>query len=164
MAHSSVFFAAVLTAFVVGTCQAWFYRPQSDTGCRRYPDKDDYNNCVTCNLFRPKEVTLRVRNLIREPTFEETVTLNCTRYKTLFYMMQDAAEANSVFRFSATYDHAGHPGFFVNAFNGVYSNWTEDRTWWQILDGDLNLTPVGISTYEPSAGETVTFNLTQGGH
>eukprot|EP00916_Digyalum_oweni_P017182 GHVL01028113.1.p1 GENE.GHVL01028113.1~~GHVL01028113.1.p1 ORF type:complete len:143 (-),score=0.03 GHVL01028113.1:325-753(-) len=142
MAHSSVFFAAVLTAFVVGTCQAWFHRPQSDTGCRRYPDKDDYNNCVTCNLFRPKEVTLRVRNLIREPTFEETVTLNCTRYKTLFYMMQDAAEANSVFRFTAK-NFGSSLGFFIEGINGVFGDWDLDKSYWEILDGELNQTPVG---------------------
>ena len=53
---------------------------------------------MTCNLFLPKEVTLRVRNVLREPTFDETVTLNCTRSKTLFLMMQEAADANSIFR------------------------------------------------------------------
>ena len=42
-----------------------------------------------------------------------------------------------------SYDHANHPGFFVNAFNDVYSHWEEERTWWEILDGDLNHIPVG---------------------
>ena len=50
---------------------------------------------------------------------------------------------SSLFRFSASYDHSGHPGFFVNAFNDVYSRWEQDGSWWQILDGDLQLTPVG---------------------
>ena len=47
-----------------------------------------------------------------------------------------------------SYDHAGHPGFFVNAFNDVYSRWEKERTWWEILDGDLKHTPVGTRTSE----------------
>ena len=66
--------------------------------CSPFPQKNHFQKCNTCNLFSPKEVTLRVRNVLREPTFDETVTLNCTLAKTLFFMMQEAADANSIFR------------------------------------------------------------------
>lgn len=46
-------------------------------------------------------------------------------------------------RFTATYNHAGHPGFFIHAINNTFSTWEEDRSYWEILDGDLNHTPVG---------------------
>ncbi|XP_076461593.1 cobalamin binding intrinsic factor-like isoform X1 [Babylonia areolata] len=131
--------------------------------CRFYPTPAELKRCVTCNAFQPKTVTLVVRNILREPTFEDSVKLRCTRSKTLFFMMQEAADVDPAFKFSASYNHAGHPGFFVDAINGLYSQWEVDRTWWEILDGDLNHTPVGVSSYVPKHGETVTFNFTQGG-
>ncbi|XP_076460403.1 cobalamin binding intrinsic factor-like isoform X3 [Babylonia areolata] len=148
----------LLGACAIGVCHGWFGRP---SGCRIFMSTSEAETCFPCRFFGPREVTLVVRNILREPTFEESVKLSCTRSKTLFYMMMEAAEANTVFMFSASYNHAGHPGFFVDAINGLYSQWEVDRTWWEILDGDLNHTPVGVSSYEPHNGETVTFNFTQ---
>ncbi|KAK7478927.1 hypothetical protein BaRGS_00029794 [Batillaria attramentaria] len=163
-----------------------------------------------CNLLEKpdsrnfKTVTLRATNFIKDPTFETEVTLERTRSKTLFYMLEEAAETNSDFRFTATYfgvdlgyfieavnrvfanssasqfwnildgnldptpvgkftasyDYAGHPGYFINAINQVWETWDVDQSYWEILDGDLKHTPVGASSYVPEDGETVTFNLT----
>ncbi|XP_076461594.1 cobalamin binding intrinsic factor-like isoform X2 [Babylonia areolata] len=129
--------------------------------CRFYPTPAELKRCVTCNAFQPKTVTLVVRNILREPTFEDSVKLRCTRSKTLFFMMQEAADVDPAFKFSVTY--FAHLGYFVNAMNGLASTYNLDKTWWAILDGNNNLTPVGVSSYVPKHGETVTFNFTQGG-
>ncbi|KAL8562784.1 hypothetical protein ACOMHN_022659 [Nucella lapillus] len=88
--------------------------------------------------------------------------MTSTRYKTLFFLMQEAADVDSAFQFSVTY-FALPLGFFVDAINGLRGNFTLDQTWWAILGGNGKLTPVGVSSYEPDDGETVTFNFTQGG-
>ncbi|XP_025083488.1 uncharacterized protein LOC112557704 [Pomacea canaliculata] len=116
--------------------------------------------CNVCQGTQPRDVTLRVRNVLREPFFEEVVKISCTRYKTLFYIMQQAAEVNSVFKFQATYFRS--LGFFIDAINNVQGTWNVDRSWWQILDGNLLLTDVGASSYVPAHNEVVTFNLTSG--
>lgn len=66
--------------------------------CNRYPDWQEYEKCHKCTLLRPRHVTLVVRNTLKEPTFQESVTLRCTRFKTLFFMMQEAADINPVLR------------------------------------------------------------------
>ncbi|XP_070210678.1 uncharacterized protein [Littorina saxatilis] len=154
MARFLIFFALVLAV-----------SSQNDTQCSQTgADAEKLEDCITCNLFKkPKEVTIRVRNVLTEPNFEESLTVNCTRFKTLFYIMQEAAEANRFFRFTCKY-YGKELGFFIEAFNDVFGNWAEKKTYWEILDGDLNQTPVGASNYVPKHGETVTFNLTQGGH
>ncbi|KAL8562783.1 hypothetical protein ACOMHN_022658 [Nucella lapillus] len=157
---SKLLFSVLLCVCSINVCHSWFWTNRQ--GCSLTWTEGEVKRCFQCKLLRTKNVTLVVRNILRDTNFEESVTLSCTRAKTLFTMMMEAAEVNTAFKFSVSYNHAGHPGFFVNAFNNVYSQWQVDQTWWQILDGNLNLTPVGASSYQPSDGETVTFNFTQG--
>ena len=47
-----------------------------------------------------------------------------------------------VTRFSTKY-FGGELGFFVEGINDVFGNYTLDKSFWEILDGDLKQTPVG---------------------
>ncbi|XP_076460402.1 cobalamin binding intrinsic factor-like isoform X2 [Babylonia areolata] len=148
----------LLGACAIGVCHGWFGRSRP-SGCRIFMSTSEAETCFPCRFFGPREVTLVVRNILREPTFEESVKLSCTRSKTLFYMMMEAAEANTVFMFSVTYFSG--LGFYIDSINGTAGNYTLDKSYWQILDGDNKPTLLGVSSYEPHNGETVTFNFTQ---
>jgi hypothetical protein len=132
-------------------------------GCPRFPGRDSGEDCFPCNFFSPKTVTLVVRNVLRDPNFEESVQLNCTRYKYLWNMLQEAADINKAFRFASTY-FGSDLGFFINTMNGLTGDYNLDQSYWEILDGDDQQTPVGVSSYKPQDGETVTFNFTRYGH
>nr|UTK45834.1 hypothetical protein [Crepidula fornicata] len=150
----------LICACAVSACQGWF---GGASCCNILPSVAEYRQCITCTLFKTKEVTLRIKNILRDPNFDESVTLKCTRSKTLFYMMQEAADINKKFR--PTVKYFGTPlGFFVQAINGLFGNYTADQSFWEILDGNNQQTSVGVSSYVPKNGETVTFNFTQGTH
>eukprot|EP00745_Piridium_sociabile_P030222 TRINITY_DN50050_c0_g2_i2.p1 TRINITY_DN50050_c0_g2~~TRINITY_DN50050_c0_g2_i2.p1 ORF type:complete len:136 (-),score=17.30 TRINITY_DN50050_c0_g2_i2:2-409(-) len=127
--------ALLLSICAVSVCHGWWNR------CSPFWSPADVNHCTPCNLFRPKQVTLHVRNVLIAPTFQESITLNCTHSKTLFSMMMEAAESNSLFRFSVKY-YGVKLGFLIEAINGQAS-FISNQTWWQILDGNKKLTLVG---------------------
>ena len=48
-------------------------------------------------------------------------------------------------RFTATFFNF-ELGFFVNGYHGVFANYEQDKSYWQILDGAMKPTPVGMYT------------------
>lgn len=46
------------------------------------------------------------------------------------------------YRFTATYFNR-ELGFFVDAYNKVFGNYSQDKSYWRILDGSMKPTPVG---------------------
>lgn len=57
----------------------------------------EHHQCNVCNK-KGQAVTLRVRNYLKPPLFQEAVSVICTRYETLFYIMQQAADINKAFK------------------------------------------------------------------
>ncbi|KAK7093671.1 cobalamin binding intrinsic factor-like [Littorina saxatilis] len=149
----------LLTFLFVATCQgavsaSLLWSQKAEASCTA---QTSFQQCVLCDLH-PKEVTLHVLNTLIVPYMDESLTLTCTSQIFLLGMMQEAATQDTSFRFSGTYFNL-NLGWFVDAYNGTYAS-SEDQTYWEILDGNMRPTPVGVSYYQPKNGETVTFNLT----
>merc|ERR1712136_595044 len=84
--------------------------------CPRVKFPPEAKSCQSCKLVWPRDVTLVVRNVLREPFFENTIQVNCTRFPFLFDIMQQAAELDTAFRFTAKY-FGETLGFFIEAIN-----------------------------------------------
>lgn len=118
-----------------------------------------------CSMAKPgwdnsqKNVSIHVLNILRPPFLNQLTTVCNTPQIYLLDVMEQATDQDKNFRFSATFFNK-ELGWFVDAYNFVYANYTLDFSYWQILDGEMKPLPVGISNYIPANGETVTFNLT----
>nr|UTK45825.1 hypothetical protein [Crepidula fornicata] len=105
-------------------------------------------------------VTLRAINGLKKPTFDITTTVQCQASTTLLDIMQLAADQDTQFRFIVKYFDKTL-GYYVLGINGAVCDYDQDKMFWQILDGNGEPTTVGVSSYIPWDGETVTFKIVQ---
>ncbi|KAH3846815.1 uncharacterized protein LOC127873411 [Dreissena polymorpha] len=113
--------------------------------------------------IRPiRTFTMTVTNSLKTPMFNNSITLpiRWIRSRLIDYMETAGDIDQSKFKFTVTY--FAKLGYFVNAFNDVYSVWNaSEKNYWRISNqnGSLN---VGVSTYEPQKGDRVVFELVSG--
>lgn len=82
----------------------------------------------------------------------EVYTLEATEGETLASALLDAG------LISADEAAAG----FVTTVNGVTANWDADQAWWSLVDGNGEMTPVGISDILLADGDSYAFVYTVG--
>ncbi|XP_067681424.1 cobalamin binding intrinsic factor-like [Haliotis asinina] len=111
-----------------------------------------------CGVCGPEiDVAINIQNSIVEPFFNHTIELFGMRQRELIFFMETAAKKQKEFRFAGAY---GQYGFYVQTINGLTSN-SDLKTWWQILDQNMEMLKKGVSSHIPIHQETVIFNFTQ---
>ncbi|CAG5115607.1 unnamed protein product [Candidula unifasciata] len=103
-------------------------------------------------------VKIIARNDLVEPNFEEEVTISSQPQSPLIYFLEQAAELNGAFNFSATY----YPtlGYFIDTINGV-RGFKENKTFWHIISVDrLGSLECGSSSFIPINNDIILFNFT----
>ncbi|XP_005109252.2 uncharacterized protein LOC101855904 [Aplysia californica] len=107
----------------------------------------------------PITVTLKVKNQHQAPYFESEMQLSGSPQRTLFSMMQEAADKNPSFNFAVSY-HGSVSGFHVTTINQLASS-LDTKTYWKILEHPMgNSLSQGVSDYVPLDGAVVMFNFT----
>ncbi|XP_052809954.1 uncharacterized protein LOC128238267 [Mya arenaria] len=100
-----------------------------------------------------------VRNDVYSPTFYHEKDMELVDNNTLAYYMNKACDMypETFTKYVATYFPG--LGYYIESINNQASNWQHDKTYWQIRN-DSGLLPLGASSYVPSNGENIMFNLT----
>ncbi|KAL8566110.1 hypothetical protein ACOMHN_051836 [Nucella lapillus] len=147
MAFSSVSIFLIAVAL-------WHGCMSAAQSCKQEP----IEQCCTCR-DQVASVSLHVINVLKDPLVNSTVKLHNSHQLYLLGFMQQATQTSTDWRFSATY-YSQKLGFYLDTYHGVTANYTQDKSYWNILGGDGKSIPLGISSYVPAPGEMVTFNLT----
>ncbi|KAH3846812.1 uncharacterized protein LOC127873410 [Dreissena polymorpha] len=117
---------------------------------------------TSAGVFRfNRNFNMTVTNSRKTPMFNNSITHPIKPGSPLIDYLEKACEIDqSKFKFTVTY--FAKLGYFVNAFNDVYSVWNAtEKNYWRISNQNGSL-PVGVSTYIPKSGDRVVFELVSG--
>lgn len=105
--------------------------------------------------------TYTINNQLQEPFFSESQMMCIKDGEKLIYYMEEAVrkKPNTYKNFTATY--SSHCGYFIDAINGVVDRYKQNGTFWSILNTTNHPIELGVSSYIPKDGETITFNFTK---
>ncbi|XP_052764830.1 uncharacterized protein LOC128206444 isoform X2 [Mya arenaria] len=100
-----------------------------------------------------------VRNGVYAPTFNYEQDMDLVGNNTLVYYMNKACDIypDTFTNYVAKYFPG--LGYSIESINGQTGDWQRDKTYWQIRN-DSGPLPLGVSSYVPSNGERILFNLT----
>ncbi|XP_005109253.1 uncharacterized protein LOC101856133 [Aplysia californica] len=127
-----------------------------DDSGSKLPRAPTVTACGLCG--NPISVTLKLNNQFKTPYFEYEVKVNNHPQRELIYMMQQAADKNPAFKFSA--DYFASLGFSISTINGLSAS-VDDKTYWALLDHPSGAAKkLGVSSYIPLNNEVIMFNFT----
>ncbi|XP_064611339.1 uncharacterized protein LOC135475394 isoform X2 [Liolophura sinensis] len=107
-------------------------------------------------------VKYTVRNQLKNPKFVLTQNVPLLEGEVFQRIMEKAATEDPRFRFTAYY--CGEDlGYQIMTINNLTADYERDRTWWSFLQAPDTLLDKGVSYYQPSAGEHLILDFTQGG-
>ncbi|XP_060587516.1 uncharacterized protein LOC132743025 [Ruditapes philippinarum] len=118
------------------------------------PDDDD------CTVCKTKSFTYTINNQLREPYFNNTITIEIEEegLPLMKYMERAADEDNSSFnRFQVSY-YSGM-GYFISSIINVTANYAVDQTFWRITTSE-GPSPKSIDSYMPMDGVMILLNFT----
>ncbi|XP_060587525.1 uncharacterized protein LOC132743030 [Ruditapes philippinarum] len=115
-------------------------------------------DCINCNT--EKRFTYTINNQLREPFFNNSVTMEIVdEDSALIDYMERAVDQNKTIftKFTATYFSG--LGYFIESINNVSGTYAVDKSYWEIRT-QTGPTTVGVSSFIPTDGVEVLFNLT----
>ncbi|KAL8590255.1 hypothetical protein ACOMHN_006371 [Nucella lapillus] len=118
--------------------------------CGNRPRLSGRNFCYSAMI----NVTLKIRNGIRQPTFEGEIRVHAQR-QPLRYILLIAAGLDSMFRYQS--QHFKGYGDYLVSLNGVSNDVTDHLAAWQLHSEHYGLIVDNIDDFIPEDNDVITF-------